>query len=120
MKSEKEELKRLIMIHLDREIMPSRRDVEIICENFSCFYSEDRNSRCLLDEYQNKDGKNYFNIEDMMEICPHFRIEMAAKCKNDGYLVSKEISPQNRVEDLLSKFRKRHEVENIKPNDKSL
>ena len=120
METEKEELKKLILIHLNREVMYSTGDKEITCENFSSFYGESRNSRCLLDEYSNKEGKSYFNIEEIMDICHLFRMEKPTKCENDGHFVPGEIPLHKELIDLLNKFRKRHEVEDIKPANKSL
>lgn len=96
------------------------KGIEITCENFGCFYGENRDSRCLLDEYSNKIGEKYFNIKETMDICHLFRMEKPTKCENDGYLISKEIPLHKELIDLLNKFRKRHEVEDIKPVDKSL
>lgn len=121
METEKEKLRKLIMTHLDRKIMYLKeKGIEISCENFSCLYGENRNLRCLLDEYYDNEGKNYFSIDDVMEICPHFRIEIATKCENDGHFIPREIPLHKELIDLLNKFRKRHEVEDIKPVDKSL
>ena len=121
METEGEELKSLLLIHLNRGIIYRKKlGAKIVCENFSCFYGESRDSRCLLDEYSNKEGKNYFSIEEIREICPYFRVERATKCKNNGYLIPGKIPPQKELEGLINKFIKRHEVEDKKLADKSL
>lgn len=121
MGSEKEELKRLLLTHLNREIMYLKeRNIEIFCENFGSFYGEGRDPKCLLDEYCNKDGRAYFSIDEAREICRYFRMEKETKCENDGHFIPGKIPLQIELENLLNKFRKRAETEKEKIFDKSL
>ena len=118
MESKKDELKRSILTHLNRNPPqytlnnnhdPNTPHLEATCENFSTFHGEEKPSRCLLDEYvENSEvqfdvqkAKVYFNEQEAIEICPHFRPEQASKCKHNGRIQSK---PLEDVRIVLKKY----------------
>ena len=105
MELEKQNLTRLLIIHLSRNTR-----IEIKCENFSSFY-EDTNERqrCLLDEYLRKNQLPYFDIDEIRVICPRFRQEKENKCEINGTKTPEEVRKQTELEELLKKFKERYQ-----------
>ena len=108
MDTEKHHLAGLLMIHLNRKPV-----IAIDCENFSSFYSdgEGAHQRCLPDEYLRKDGKPYFNLEEVKTICPRFRQEWSDKCCIHGIIPAEEIWTEQEMQELLRKTRRKYGTE---------
>ncbi len=109
MENQREELKKVLLLHLNRDpgqYRPDNGHVETTCENFSFFQGEQtERPRCLLNEYRGSNGP-YFDSQEAMEICSCFRKERFTKCERNGVMQPRPLVDSSV---LVKKYRDIHE-----------